>query len=121
MRKTIAIGLCLGLAGCVTPRQESAGDLKARSEQAAAACRAQPLTSYVARAQCLNEASLIAAPTVENPDLYRRALASRVEIAGRIDRKEITPAEGARQYDKIQAGLVAEGKQRLSDQGLDQP
>ncbi|SDR22501.1 hypothetical protein SAMN05444161_2203 [Rhizobiales bacterium GAS191] len=117
MRKAISIGLCLALAGCVTPRQESSGDLKVRSEQAAAACRAQPLTTYVARAQCLNDAALISAPTVENPELYRHVLASRVEIAARIDRKEITPAEGARQYDKIQSQLV---RQPPSDQGVEQ-
>jgi len=111
MRKALSIGLCLALAGCVTTRQESPGELMARSEQAAANCRAQPLTTYVARAQCLNDASLIAASTHANQELYRRVLQARVDIAARIDRKEITPAEGGRQYDKIQSQLVA------SDQG----
>jgi hypothetical protein len=119
MRKAISIGLCLALAGCVTARQESPGELKARSDQAATACRAQPLTSYVARAQCLNDASLISASTVENTDLYRRVLQARVDIAARIDRKEITPAEGARQYDKIQSQLVASSRQRAPDEGVE--
>jgi hypothetical protein len=116
MRKAICIGLCVALTGCVTAaRQESPTELKARSEQATAACRAEPLTSYVARAQCLNDAAMIAAPTVENPDLFRRALASRLEIAGRVDNKEITPAEGAQQYAKVEAQLAAEGKRRLAN------
>jgi hypothetical protein len=116
MRIQICIGACLLLAGCVTsqPPQPSADELKARSEQATAACRAQPLTSYVERAQCLNNAATIAASTSENPDLFRRALAARLAIAQRVDNKEITPAEGAKQYSKIEAQLAAEAKSRVA-------
>ena len=122
MRASIRIGLCVAglgivLGGCVSTsaRRENPAELKARSEQAVAACRAQPLTTFVARAQCLNDAALIAAPVSPNPDLLQRALAARLDIAGRVDRKEITPEAGAKEYGRIEAQLAAEGQKRLAD------
>ncbi len=113
MRTAICVGLCLMLAGCVTAqRQETPDELKARSEAATAACRAQPLTSFTARAQCLNDASMIAASTAEYPDLLQRALAARLEIAQRVDAKEVSPAQGAKEYAKIESDLAAEQKKR---------
>ena len=58
---------------------------------------------------------MIAAPLNENPDLFRRALSARIEIATRVDKKEITPEEGANQYEEIQARLTEEGKARLAN------
>jgi hypothetical protein len=119
--RSIALLFALGLAlqACVTARPGPAPapvvDLKARSDEAQAACRAKPLVNYVARAKCLNDAALIAAPTVENPDLFRRALNARIEIATRVDKKEITPEEGASQYADIEARLTEEGKARLAN------
>ncbi|MBV9136923.1 MAG: hypothetical protein JO357_07685 [Hyphomicrobiales bacterium] len=119
----LVVVLFLALTACVAPRSFSgpgpgpgpAVDLKARSETAQAACRAQPLVSYVARAKCLNDAAMIAAPLNENPDLFRRALNARIEIATRVDKKEITPEEGANQYAEIEARLAEEGKARLAN------
>jgi len=115
MRTHISIIACLLLAGCVTsqPPPPSADELRARSEQAAAACRAQPLTSYTERARCLNQAAMIAAST-EDPDLFQKLIAARLSIAQRVDKKEITPAEGAKQFSKIQEELNAEAKNRMA-------
>jgi hypothetical protein len=117
--RTTALIFALGVAlqACVAARPASAPvvDLKGRSDEAQAACRAQPLVSYVGRAKCLNDAAMIAAPTVENPDLFRRALNARIEIATRVDKKEITPEEGAKQYSDIEARLTEEGKARLAN------
>jgi hypothetical protein len=118
MRSVICVGLSMALAGCVTAqRQESPEQLKARSEQATVACRAQPLTSFVGRAQCLNDASMIAASTVANPDLFQRALAARLSIAQRVDNKQLTPAQGAQEYARIESDLAAEGKRRQAANG----
>ena len=117
LRAALLFTLGVALQACVTarPAPGPAVDLKARSDEAQAACRAKPLVSYVARAKCLNDAAMIAAPTVENPDLFRRALNARIEIATRVDKKEITPEEGASQYADIQARLTEEGKARLAN------
>ncbi len=117
LRAALLFALGLALQACVTARPAPApvADLKARSDEAQAACRAKPLVSYVARAKCLNDAAMIAAPTVENPDLFRRALNARIEIATRVDKKEITPEEGASQYADIEARLTEEGKARLAN------
>jgi hypothetical protein len=114
-RRVVILAFCMALTGCVTTRPVAPVDLKARSDEAQAACRAQPLVSYVARAKCLNDAAMIAAPTVENPDLFRRALAARLEIATRVDNKQITPEQGAKEYAKIQDQLTQEGKERLAN------
>ena len=113
----LVLGLGVALQACVAtrPAPPPVADLKTRSDQAQAACRAQPLVSYVARAKCLNDAAMIAAPTAENPDLFRRALNARIEIATRVDKKEITPEEGANEYADIQARLTEEGKARLAN------
>jgi hypothetical protein len=106
------------LAGCVTAqRQEGPEQLKARSEAATAACRAQPLTSYTVRAQCLNDASMIAASTAEYPDLLQKALAARLDIAQRVDAKQVSPAQGAKEYTKIESDLAAEGAKRRAAEG----
>src|SRR5690349_18219004 len=119
LRAALLLGLGAALQACVAarpaPTPAPAVDLKARSDEAQAACRAQPLASYVARAKCLNDAAMIAAPLNENPDLFRRALNARLEIAARVDKKEITPEEGAKQYEEIQARLTEEGKARLAN------
>lgn len=109
-------GLGVALGGCVTAQpQASAAELKARAEQGTAACRAQPLTSYTERAQCLNNAAMIAASTVENPDLFQRALSARLEIAEKVDARQFTPAQGAKEYARIEAELAAEAKQRRAE------
>lgn len=110
-----ALGVALQACVAARPAPAPVVDLKARSDEAQAACRAKPLVSYVARAKCLNDAAMIAAPTVENPDLFRRALNARIEIATRVDKKEITPEEGASQYADIEARLTEEGKARLAN------
>ena len=117
LRAALLFALGVALQACVAarPAPAPAVDLKARSDEAQAACRAKPLVSYVARAKCLNDAAMIAAPTVENPDLFRRALNARIEIATRVDKKEITPEEGASQYADIEARLTEEGKARLAN------
>jgi len=113
MRTAICIGLSLMLAGCVTSQpRETPEQLKARSAEATAACRAQPLTSYAARAQCLNDASMIAASTAPYPDLLQRALSARLEIAQRVDDKQLSPAQGAKEYAKIETDLAAEQRKR---------
>ena len=119
MRSIICVGLGLMLAGCVTsrPPQESSEQLKARSAEATAACRAQPLTSYTARAQCLNDASMIAASTAPYPDLFQRALSARLDIAQRVDAKQVSPAQGAKEYAKIESDLAAEQKRRRESEG----
>jgi hypothetical protein len=117
LRAALLFALGVALQACVAARPAPAPvvDLKARSDEAQAACRAKPLVNYVARAKCLNDAAMIAAPTVENPDLFRRALNARIEIATRVDKKEITPEEGASQYADIEARLTEEGKARLAN------
>ncbi|MFI5013536.1 MAG: hypothetical protein ACHQAY_14430 [Hyphomicrobiales bacterium] len=113
MRNIVLIGLGLALAGCVSTQPvASPEELRARSEQATAQCRSQPLTSYVARAQCLNDAAGIAASVAPNPDLLQRALAARLEIAQRVDDKKITPEQGGKEYAKLEAQLAAEASQR---------
>lgn len=116
LRAALLFTVGVALQACVAARPAPAPvvDLKGRSDEAQAACRAQPLVSYVARAKCLNDAAMIAAPTVENPDLFRRALNARIEIATRVDKKEITPEEGAKQYADIEARLTEEGQERLA-------
>jgi acyl-CoA hydrolase len=122
MRTAICVGLCLLLAGCVTAQQqqETPEQLKARSEAATTACRAQPLTSYTERAQCLNDAAMIAASTAQYPDLLQRVLAARLEIAQRVDAKQVTPAQGAKEYAKIESDLAAEAKKRRVAEGGEQ-
>jgi hypothetical protein len=100
--------LSLGVGGCVTGQS----GLARQTEAATAACRAQALTSYVARAKCLNDAANIARPTSRNPDLFDLETASRLEIAIRVDKKEITPEQGALEYAKLEAQLTSEAQSR---------
>jgi hypothetical protein len=73
-RGTAIFVLGLIFAGCGLARQaeleKQMAALKEQSEAATAACRAEPLTSYVERAKCLNEAAQISCPMAAYP--YRQ-------------------------------------------------
>jgi hypothetical protein len=115
-RSALLLLLALSLGGCGLARraelEKQMVALKEQSQAATEACRAKPLTSYVERAKCLNDAAQIARPTAPYPDLLDVLLAQRVEIASRVDKKMITPEEGQLEYAKVVSQATTESQQR---------
>lgn len=106
MRRTLAIGLvCLGLGGCTLPNPfqswvpavpDLPGDL-AKDAQACEQHHPLQVGTYVAYAQCVNEAvEKDQIPYAHYPELVRMQEQLRLKYAGLIDKGVMSPAEGAR-------------------------
>ena len=101
------VGLSFGLvlttgllsSGCQLARQ--ADSEKARETTLAAvreaveACHSQKLPTFVARAKCRNDAENLARSVYPYPDLLEMRLATRLSLAEKTDRAEISDQQSA--------------------------
>lgn len=114
MRAVVVLGCAMLLAGCVSSRDKAA---ISAAEAGVADCKAKTFRSAVERARCLNAAAEIAAPAVgDSADLFRVAQNTRLVLAERVDRGQITQAEADLQMSQTMAGLVSEDNRRATAQ-----
>jgi hypothetical protein len=100
----------LALGGCGVARRAAAVD---SAQQAKAACEAQTFKTAVARVQCLNSAVALAAPAAgDSSDLLNVALASRLVLAEKLDRGQITKAEFDLEMARTMSNLISEEQRR---------
>lgn len=105
MKRLVTLAV-LGLAGCQTYAQRT--ELNAKMVAAAETCRTMP-GSMTDRTRCLND--------VENtywrasypyPDLMSLRHSTRVSIASRLDRREITKEQADVEFDRTAAEIQSE-------------
>lgn len=116
----VAVVLCLGmaLAGCQSVGGGQLPDTKANAEAAAVACRGLAGT-MTARARCMNNAeNTYLRPGYPYPDLLNLRHSSRVAIASRYDRKEITEEQADAEFDQMAANIQSEASRRSSANAL---
>lgn len=116
------LGLALGLAGCVSARDTQIDTAVQQGRDACvAAYRSKQVKTYSGYMQCLNTAE---APLQERAqrggvgDLLNVKFAGRVAIAERVDRGEITPAQGDLEIAQLNSGLMSQGQSRLNNNRL---
>lgn len=98
------------LSGCQTAGQMAA--LRAEAEAEAASCKTLAGPT-VGRAHCLNAAeNKYVRPGYPYPDLLNLRHSSRVAIASRYDRKEITKEQADAEFDRVQAENQSEAVRR---------
>jgi hypothetical protein len=120
MRVFIAILMSLTVAGCGLVRQRELQaqreELTARSQAATAQCDltypAGNVKTAVARAKCQTEAFAILRPIMPYPDLMDLLIASRIAIAERVQKGQLTIAQANELMAARRSELVAEEQRR---------
>lgn len=115
------IALALGLSGCVgAPRGPSAFEV-ARQKLIAEkrACAERFETKLVLRARCLTEAEdRTITAHVPYLDLFRLHQATRLALAEKQEKKQITEAEARLQLARMDAQIVSEAHRRESGERI---
>lgn len=108
MKLVLAAAAACLLGGCAAQRQAQFND-------AAAQCRAQipaKVGNFVRRAQCINDAANRAGFNDPDNDLLK---STSVELAEKIDKGEMTPAEATAQYERVRYQVAqSEAAQRAA-------
>lgn len=108
--------ICLFVGGCglvaQAERNKQILELTELSNKKTAACQSEPFTTHVNLAICLNRAKEVLIPIAPHPDLVTLLASQRIEIAERVDRREITPAEGDVQFNLARTNAIAESNRR---------
>jgi len=118
-RVALSFGLVLipGLlsSGCQLAGRDSE---KARETTLAAvreaveACHRQNLPTFVARAKCRNDAENLARSVYPYPDLLELRLATRLSLAEKTDRGEISNQQASLEFEKTSAIIAQEEQAR---------
>jgi len=120
MRSVLIVVLASALCGCGLARQrEMQTQLAAAKEQSNVAlqeCQAKfpqiAATTVVAHAQCLNDALAIMRPVSNNPDLLNSFMTTRMVVAERVQKGQITIAQGNEEVANKWSEIVAEEQRR---------
>lgn len=109
----VAIGLVLTLGGCVSAADRVAADIESKR----GACRQQTFKSNVERARCHNAAEGRLGE-IWGADLAAVRMQSRVVIAEKTDRNQMTEAEAELEFAKVNADLTSQVTRRAQAQQL---
>lgn len=110
-RLAVAIGIVLALGGCVSVADQVSADIETRR----GACRQQSFKTNVERARCHNAAE-VRLGEVWGADLAAVRWRSRLVIAEKTDRKQLTDAEAELEFSKVNADLTSEAMRRRQAQ-----
>ena len=110
MKIAVAVVVGLALAGCVSTRQ-----VKQDVDAAKDACRAQTFATKVALARCINSAEMKLSAVYDKTDLLQLRLASRLAIAEKQDRGEISDAQAELEFAQVNAQIGTQEASRNSN------
>lgn len=111
MRRIVLLAaVVLTVAGCRSSARNQ--ELAASVDAARAACNAQPYTTAVDRARCMNEAEAPLRGAVIPPDLFDVRTTNRLMLAEKVDRKELTQAEADARFAGLNSQLVGTQQSR---------
>lgn len=111
--KVYLVLLSAVLAGCVSAQSRMAKDIEVEK----AACRSQNFSKKVPLARCINAAEAKAA-SVYPADLLQLRLASRMVIAEKQDKGQLTDAEAELEYAKVGAQIGSQEATRNSNDAM---
>lgn len=123
-----AFAAALMLTGCglamEQARREKMEGLKAELAEAEGQCRQQfPLDrkTAVARARCLNEVDeRIRIPNMPNSDLFRVIIATRMDLATKLEAGRLTQVEVEREFAEAVSRMVTEENRRATSTSMAQ-
>ena len=111
MKVAVMMGLAVALAGCAQARLNAASE---EMEKDKAACRSSPRTTHMNLARCINAAEEKAYRNsgISGGDLVSVRLATRMAIAEKQDKGQMTEAEAELEFARANSGLVSTDQQR---------
>lgn len=109
MKTVIVIGLAAALTGCVSARQ---AEVRQKVEAGRVECSAQNFKTKTELARCINEAERLIGTVYHHPDLLNLRMASRLAIAERQDRGELTQAQADLEFAKLGAEITSQEQGR---------
>lgn len=111
---TVCAGVLL-MTGCTSTNQhpaQSAFDLNAKR---IAECERKDFPTHRAKAECMNAADRALMPAVgADADLLRYRMAKRIEVAGRIDKGQISVAKANAEITRVYAQVQSERNNRVA-------
>lgn len=115
MKFAMLLAIAATLGGCAQQRMAEASE---QMEKEKAECRAPPRTTNMALARCINSAEErgFRASGVSGGDLLSVRLASRLAIAEKQDKGQITAAEAELEFAKVTSSLVSTDQQRRNSE-----
>lgn len=108
-----AASLVMALSGCVSVADQVAADI----DKGRGICRQQSFRTNVEKARCHNAAEARLGE-VWGPDLAAVRWQSRLVIAERTDRKQLTEAEAELEFARVNAELTSQALHRRDSQQL---
>lgn len=112
MKTFIVIGLAAALAGCAAAQQRQVLE---DVEASKAACRSQTFKTKVEFARCINGAEQKLAAIYNKHDLLQLRLASRLAIAEKQDKGQISDVQAELEFAQVNAGLGSQEAMRNSN------
>lgn len=106
-RLAAVFGLASALGGCVSVDDQVSAEIETRR----GACRQQTFRSHVERARCHNAAE-VRLDEVWGADLAAVRWQTRLVIAEKTDRKQLTEAEAELEFAKVNADLTSQATRR---------
>lgn len=108
--KLLAIFAAVSVAACNSGSNTSS--ITEAANRKFAECDAQTFKTRTARALCMNDAGRIMLPYEKDPDLLQMMMAKDLELAERIDRKQITIAQAELERAQFNAQVMSEKERR---------
>jgi len=109
MKTLIVIGLAAALSGCAAAQQRQVLE---DVEASKAACRSQTFKTKVEFARCINGAEQKLAAIYNKHDLLQLRLASRLAIAEKQDKGQISDAQAELEFAQINASIGSQESSR---------
>ena|GEM_PF-1494081 len=113
MKQLILIGVAFLVSGCATSGPSGPHPLVTQSNQAKAECHERKFKTAIAEARCLNDAEEIRLPLMRRyTDLIKLQSATRLALAEKVDRKQITPIQANLEFQTQVAQIRSEMQRR---------
>lgn len=109
-----AVICALVLAGCVSRRAELEKQIAADKE----VCRTQKFPNKVSFARCINEAEQKLVAVYDKPDLLQLRLASRLAIAEKQDKGQLSEAQAELEFAQVNAQIGSQEASRNSNAAI---
>ncbi len=111
--------ILLALAGCgATARNSHLTQLAQSVVAAKEACKAEKFATQVQRAECMNRAEQPMSGVAMAPDLFAVRTSTRIALAEKVDKKQITEAEADAQFALVNSQTIGAQQSRANSAAI---
>jgi hypothetical protein len=110
MKLVVLAAVALATVGCVSRQAQLEKQIAAEKD----VCRSQTFATKVAFARCINAAEQKLSAVYDKPDLLQLRLASRIAIAEKQDKGQLTDAQAELEFAQVGAQIGTQEASRNS-------